>query len=504
MKENELDDLNKMEIVDEDDDFTNDENLIKSLNNHSSKLNKSARKKRCKCFCKWFLSINTYLICLSIFIVLLIVSFGSRNKPESFIDKIKDHLRELHEIGFKHGGSRTAGTGFNASSDYIIGQLKTYGYNITKQHFTIPEFHEINPPVLRMDNKTYIRGEEFELLDGFHGNAYISGVIDSVDQYGCNEIDFRYFKTGNIALIKRGECSFSIKGNNAKKYGAIGVIVYNDINDLIRGNIGKIEIPVFMITKSIAEEFMSSTGSLIISMSVNVLLQYYYTHNIIAEKIIDVNKKVIVVGAHLDSVKAGPGINDNGSGSMTILQVAKEIDTMKNNIRFCWWAGEELGLLGSTYYVEHLNTKELSLIMLYLNFDMLASPNYLRAIYDARSSKDIDIRKGSIYIQNEFELYFNNNKLETQLTPFDGRSDYGPFIERGKPAGGLFSGAEKYKSREEREQVFGLIDVAYDPCYHQQCDDYYNLNMQGLDEMANAVLYIVKKFINEINIELNL
>ncbi len=518
LKDIKIENEKKLEVEVEDDDtdsigdsLAQDEELLTTLENGYEKNSKvKSRKPLIKKCCKYGFAVVVVMMFLAIIVIMIITSHMEGQCHDSaeqvFVQGIKGHLWELHKIGTAHSGSRTAGTGYNASSDYIISQLDHSFYTIRKQHFTIPEIKEVEPPTLTsaLGNKSYVRGKEFEALSGFHGKASFHGIIDSVDEYGCNEIDFRYFKVGNIALIKRGNCSFADKGNNAKKYGAIGVVVYNTVDDLIRGSIGPITIPVFMITKSIADVWMGESGALTIHMSAHAELHIYYTHNIIAYRK-GADPKVVVVGAHLDSVQAGRGINDNGSGSMTILQVAHEVaqrpNWVRNSIMFAWWAGEELGLLGSTYYVNSLSKSELSNILCNLNFDMLASPNYVRAVYDGSSANDISIRKGSAFIQAIFENYFNRTaKLSSQLTPFDGRSDYGPFIENGVPAGGLFSGAEKYKTEEEREEVFGISDVAYDPCYHQHCDSYYNLNFLALEEMSLAVLYSVRYLVEYTNL----
>ena len=163
-------------------------------------------------------------------------------------------------------------------------------------------------------------------------------------------------------------------------------------------------------------------------------------------------------------------------------------------MRFAFWGAEENNLLGSTYYVESLSDAELATIYANLNFDMLGSPNYVRFVYDGDGSDDPDGLAGppgSAQIESLFTDYFAGKNLATAPTAFDGRSDYGPFIEAGIPAGGLFSGAEGVKTEEEAATFGGTAGAPYDPCYHQACDTVANLNTAALNELGDAVAHAV-------------
>jgi Zn-dependent M28 family amino/carboxypeptidase len=237
-----------------------------------------------------------------------------------------------------------------------------------------------------------------------------------------------------------------------------------------------------------------------------------------------------MAGAHLDSVPAGPGINDNGSGSATLLETALQMAELgvepRNAVRFAWWGAEEAGLIGSQFYVDSLSKSAAKDIELYLNFDMIGSPNYARFVYDGDGSAfGIKGPAGSAGIEEVFEDFFASQGLASEPTAFDGRSDYDAFITAGIPAGGLFTGAEDNKTADQVPLYGGLATfdgevVAYDPCYHQACDsldpiadgadaglyealnDAYdgaleyngvisNVNTQGLEEMSDAVAHAV-------------
>jgi Zn-dependent M28 family amino/carboxypeptidase len=208
---------------------------------------------------------------------------------------------------------------------------------------------------------------------------------------------------------------------------------------------------------------------------------------------------VIVVGAHLDSVEEGPGINDNGSGSAAILEIAREARKRhirpRNKVRFMWYSAEEAGLVGSQKYVDSLTEAELGNIALMLNFDMVASPNFVRYVYDGDgSASDGPGPAGSEQIEQAFAKYFKKRKLAIEPTAFDGRSDYGPFIDVGIPAGGLFTGAEGIKTPEQAAIFGGTAGTAYDACYHLACDNISNTNNRVFVDMTDAAAQVLYNF----------
>jgi len=254
----------------------------------------------------------------------------------------------------------------------------------------------------------------------------------------------------------------------------------------------KNNIPCFFIGKDNGNSLM--VPGLRINIFANNENTEVETNNLIFESVLGNPNDIVVIGAHSDGVEEGPGNNDNGSGTSTILEIALQLAI--NNIRpiqkvkFAFWAAEEMGLLGSYHYVRSLTNEEASKIVLNLNFDMLGSPNYKRAIYyGGAETVDPRIRRQSGNIQKVFELHYNNLGLEFDLTPFDGRSDYGPFIERFIPAGGLATGAEKIKTEEQRRKFGGFAGMAFDPCYHKNCDDFGNIHRLGIHEMAQAAAF---------------
>ena len=205
----------------------------------------------------------------------------------------------------------------------------------------------------------------------------------------------------------------------------------------------------------------------------------------------------LMIGAHLDSVTAGPGINDNGSGSAAILETALAVARTgfqpSRHLRFAWWGAEELGLRGSTYYVNSLTSAQRNAIGAYLNFDMVGSPNPGYFLYDGDNSDGVGSGPGpagSAQIERTLADYFASIGVPTRGTDFDGRSDYGPFIANGIPAGGTFTGAEGRKTSAQ-VQLWGGTTGAFDPCYHRSCDTSSNISDTALNRNADAIAYAV-------------
>jgi aminopeptidase Y len=223
------------------------------------------------------------------------------------------------------------------------------------------------------------------------------------------------------------------------------------------------------------------------------------SYNVLAESQSGDPDNVIMAGAHLDSVAGGPGIQDNGSGSAAILETALQMAKVKprNKVRFAWWGAEESGLIGSTHYVGNLSQEEIDDITLYLNFDMVGSPNYVYFIYDGDDSDGVGAGpgpEGSAQIEALFESYYTSIGQSFKGTDFSGRSDYGPFIAVGIPAGGLFTGAEGIKTIDEVGVWGGTAGDQYDPCYHLACDTFDNISLEALSVNADAVAFAVLQY----------
>ncbi|MEV6272557.1 M28 family metallopeptidase [Kribbella sp. NPDC051936] len=211
------------------------------------------------------------------------------------------------------------------------------------------------------------------------------------------------------------------------------------------------------------------------------------SYNVIAEWPHGDANHVVMAGSHLDSVSSGPGINDNGSGSAGVLETALAYaasgQTPRNRLRFGFWGAEELGLLGSKYYVNNLPSAERDKIELYLNFDMIASPNPGYFVYDDNPAGD-----GA---RDDLVAYFTSKSVQTEFIDVQGRSDHAAFRSLGIPTAGTFSGAEDTKTSAQASKWGGTAGSAFDPCYHRSCDTINNLNLTSLDRQIDAIGHMI-------------
>ena len=435
---------------------------------------------------------------------------------------IREHQGALQGFADDNNGTRLASTpGHDASAQYVYDKAVTAGYDVHFQEFPFELVSDVTPPEFSQtspNSVTYVDGSDFATMTySGSGNVTAPVSLPSGDNRGCNASDWAGFPAGNIALVLRGTptgfpvvCTFRLKAENAVAAGASAVVVYNNVPGLLNGTLAppRYDHSVIGITQALGQQLVSLVpGGLTLHVKTDTVAEIRTTRNVVAETPGGDASNVIVVGAHLDSVSRGPGINDNGSGSATILEVAEQYAaqarTPRNKLRFIWFSAEEQGLLGSTYYVAHLSADEKDDIKAMLNFDMVGSPNYVRFVYDGDGSATTPAGPpGSGFIEKVFVDYFNSQGLASDPTQFSGRSDYGPFIAQGIPAGGLFTGAEVPKTAAQAVTYGGTAGVAYDPCYHLACDTFAGtdsgagatspgLAIKALDEMSDAVAHAV-------------
>jgi Zn-dependent M28 family amino/carboxypeptidase len=266
-----------------------------------------------------------------------------------------------------------------------------------------------------------------------------------------------------------------------------------------------VKIPVVGVTKSVGVQLRARPAPTTIKLSASV--QSFNARNVIAQTKTGSPTDVVMAGAHLDSVPEGPGIDDNGSGVAAVLETAVQLGSspaVHNAVRFGFWGAEELGLIGSRNYVESLDLDGLKDIALYLNFDMLASPNPGYFTYDGDQSLPADARgqpvvpEGSAGIERTLASYLKSAGKTAQDTSFDGRSDYDGFTLAGIPAGGLFSGAEAKKSAEQAKLWGGTADAPFDPNYHQKTDTLDHIDRTSLGINGGGVAYTVALYAQDI------
>ena len=460
---------------------------------------------------------------------------GCENRNLNRIDKLLEcvnaddafeHLEVLQDIADANGGTRVSGSeGYDQSVDYIADLLDDAGFDVELQVFEFATYAEISSSLVRDGDDLGSDGRADTMA--YSGSGVVSGGnvipvdldlgLGNASTSGCTADDFTgldFSGPNDIALIQRGACSFFDKAVNAQTAGAEGVVIFNQGNTETRkvklegtlgeGAIGVVTIPVLDTSYDDGVSLLTAT---VVDLSAETESSIEPTENIIAD-LPGVNPdNVVMAGAHLDSVPAGPGIQDNGSGSAAILAIALELANNEkyvpqNTLRFAWWGAEESGLIGSFEYFTNaefglLNTpEEVEKIAAYINFDMIASPNYIYGVYDADESTfpappGVPIPEGSEELENLFEAYYSIESIPYEDTEFSGRSDYQVFIQLDIPASGLFTGAEVGKTDEQAAIWGGTAGDQFDPCYHLACDTIDNVSAEALETNIDAVAYAV-------------
>jgi aminopeptidase Y len=418
------------------------------------------------------------------------------------LSSVRAHQAALQAIADRNNGIRVSGSpGYDQSVEYAAEIFDAAGYKVTVQPFTFQTFITLEQTTLQTVAPT--AGSVENNILSYSGSGDVTAAVSTPGGsiLGCAAGDFAGFPAGNIALISRGSCTFAIKATNALNAGAAGVVIYNNQPGVINGTLGNgftLNIPVTAVTQAVGQQ-LAATPGLVMRLKASTFRGLATTYNVLAESRDGDPNNVVMVGAHLDSVNAGPGINDNGSGSAAILETAVQMSKVKprNKVRFALWGAEESGLVGSTYYVNNLSAAEQDKIALYLNFDMIGSPNHVFFVYDGDDSDKVGAGAGpagSAQIEDVFERFYVDHNIPFKGTDFSGRSDYGPFIAVGIPSGGLFTGAEGIKTAEEARIWGGTAGDQYDPCYHLACDTFANNNDTALDVNADAVAYATLQY----------
>ncbi|MFB4306325.1 M28 family peptidase [Actinomadura sp. GTD37] len=431
------------------------------------------------------------------------------------LQDVKAHLAAFQEIADYNGGDRAAGSpGYDVSVKYVVGRLRKAGLTPKVRKFTFPYWRERSDAVFARTSpsrKSFKREKDFVTL-AYSGSGDVTASATAVDvpakgegTSGCEKGDFKGFAKGSIALVQRGSCTFQVKAARARAAGASAVVIFNKPGEKgpVNGTVSKPSaVPVVGPTHELGVALVKAArrkGGLKLRVKTDTAHGKKSSSNVIADTGRGDAGNVVLAGAHLDSVPAGPGINDNGTGAAVLLAIAGKIkelrkDGLRNRVRFAWWGAEEEGLRGSAHYVASLPAAERRKIALNINLDMLGSPNGTRGVYDGDHSAGGGTRApaGSGAIEKMFRDYFKGRRLPTSEQEFNGRSDYGPFVEKGIPSGGMATGAEGVKTAAEAKAFGGRAGKAYDPCYHARCDRVKNVNLKLLDTNADGVAHVLQ------------
>lgn len=374
------------------------------------------------------------------------------------------HLRALARIGAEHRQTRAAGTpGYAASVDYVAGRLRAAGYRVRLQPVRFPVFRERRPPRLE------VAGERVPVVTLTYSAPGRVRAPLARSGRGCRFGDYARARR-RIAIVERGRCPFRVMARLAQAAGARGLIVADAASPLpVHGSL--IRPGLLIPALAAGRAALRLRGSA--RITVDTLAASRVTHNVIAERPGPPARRVAMIGAHLDSVPAGPGINDNGSGVASVLALAERLRG-RRGLRFGFWAAEELGLYGSRHYVASLSRAERRRIAGYVNLDMVGSPNPVRYVYGRGPAR------------TALERALRARRLRFQGTSIGGLSDHAPFQRAGISVGGLYSGADERKTTAQASTYGGRAGRPLDSCYHQRCDMLARVDRKVLGELADA------------------
>jgi Zn-dependent M28 family amino/carboxypeptidase len=419
---------------------------------------------------------------------------------------LRAHLEALEAVAERNKGTRAAGTpGYSESVAYVLRQLRAAGLRPRQKTFTFQYFRETKPTVFERVSPglvRYARNRDFLTMRYSGGGNVTAPVAPVGGSSGCADSDFSGFPHGAVALMRRGGCPSSQKAGAAQAVGASAALIANDglpgrtapLSATLFGQ--GVRIPVLVVSSNVGSELtkLAQAGTVRVHLDLSVLTTRAKAANVIADLSGRTNG-VILLGGHLDSVANGPGINDNGSGTAAVLEIARQARRLhvrpKHGLRFAFWGAEELGLVGSRSYVQSLSPRERSRILGVINLDMVGSPNYSRIVYDGD-----DGPSGSRKIANAFRAYFAARRLPVEQESLGGSSDHASFADVGIPVGGLFTGADDLKSAASARRMGGSGNLPFDACYHKLCDTPANVDYRMLGQMADAAAVVAVRLAN--------
>jgi len=438
--------------------------------------------------------------------------YASTIRDHVTTDAMMSHLSKLQAIADAHQGNRAVGTpGYEASADYVADALRAKGFDVQMPEFDL-RFPFADPPVVNVRGST-VTAKPLEYTVGTAPQGVTGPLLPArvEDSPGCTATDYDGLPVaGAVVLVDRGRCPFGDKETAAAQRGAVAMIVADTVDDNPSGaTLGEqtdVKIPAVIVSKTDGQRLRAQPGPT--TIKINAGIRTVRTRNVVAQTKTGSPQDVVTVGAHLDSVPAGPGINDDGSGVAAVLETALQMGSsppIRNAVRFCFWAAEEVGLLGSTHYVQSLDQAQLEDVALYLNFDMLGSPNPAYFTMDGDQSAPPEpqrgpprVPEGSAGIERTLVAYLAAAGKTARDTSFEGRSDYDPFTRAGIPAGGIFSGAEDAMTPAEAALWGGAAGQPYDPNYHQKTDTLDHVDRTALGINGGGAAYTVALYAHDL------
>ena len=368
-------------------------------------------------------------------------------------DAIIGHLEQFQQIADDHGGNRQTGTpGYQASVDYVSRLLTEKGFDVYIDEFEAGVF-DVQTESLRVDDTGFpVRAVEHSAVSPDGGVTGPLLVAPDEQAQGCTAADYGTAAVdGAVAVAWRGGCSLADKAAAATERGAVGLVIVNNVDEAVFGGRlleeDEVALPVLSVSRIEGMDLVRRRGTA--TAEVQARVEQRPVRSVIAQTTTGSAVDVVMVGAHLDSTPLGPGIDDNASGVAAVLETALQMGPkppIENGVRFAFWAGGKEWMLGSQHYVGSLDDTALSRIALYLDADMIASPDPQYLVLDSDGTlpphpqTDVRAPEGSVAIEHAFTDYLAGRGVTPDALLFDGRGDWNPFARTGIPIGALSTG----------------------------------------------------------------
>jgi Peptidase family M28/PA domain len=430
------------------------------------------------------------------------------------VDRMFTHLRALQDIATANGGNRAEGTpGYDRSVDYVAKALRDRGFNVSTPQFD--RLYTVTPgkPAVTVAGRSYPVDQASLLVQTPPGG--LSGQpIRPTQPSGCAVGDYpAVVPKGGIAVVDDTRCSVVDKQNSALARGAVALIVLSAPNGggapptlFSPGYFKQLTVPVAVVGAYGATALARDTGPIHLVLDAqNVKIT---SRNVLVQTETGSPNEVIMVGAHLDSPRNGPGINDDGTGVAAVLETALQLGPLapvNNAVRFVFWGAEEDGLNGAIDYVFGMDSDQLNDIAMYLNFTMLGSPNPGFFTDDGDQSgppgpgvASADVPEGSAGIERTLAGYLYMAGKRPADMPLTTRADYHPFMVAGVPIGGMTAGASQTKTTVQARLWGGQAGVPFDPNYQSPRDTVDKINREALAVMGSGVAFAVGSYAESI------
>ena len=455
--------------------------------------------------------------------------------PEKLLECVRpselwQHLAHFQQIADNHKidghGYRDTGTpGYKASVDYVAGLVRKAGYKVTIQTYQYRSTEVVGIPRLSASSENYVWIRDWYVAR-LSGGGTVTAPVQPVggSGNGCLRSEFAGFIPGNVALLERGACSYDLQVANSQVAGASAVVIYNtpDVEqDQLSGLADPVQvhdtvfqarltrqasIPVIGVASySVGSELRrrhASGNAPQLHIEIRTQPKAGEDYNLIAESPFGDPNHTVIVEGHLDSIY-GAGMLDNASGSTTILEIALNMakTSTRNRLRYIWFGGEELGLLGSAYYTQHLSSSERKHIAFDIDADVTATPNFDIWIADPATACNVNQFPSNVVPQSKVGTkmwtdYFNSIGVVSQSAPFGNcGTDSNSFALIGTPDTGILTMQDCCKSQSEVDIWGGFLNnyEGQVPGNDGGCCDYPERWCDNLDNNDPFVFGMISK-----------